>query len=540
MKYFTPKERPGPPKADKEQEETVSAPAVTPKPLPQLASPPLSELTAQPGRPLPTALEKEITIDTPFYQVVFSSVGATIKNFRLKSYLTNKGDDAEPEPVDLVHLDVEKGHPQFLEARFDGLEAFEQEKRIFTTSTDETSITVFEDGSPRELSFQTNTVDGLHITKTFRFYPDRYPIDLQVTVRNGSAATIKGSLELFIRNIPPEKKKSYYSFNGIALLYNGDLEELKQKKLKEPQIFNGPIGWVAYEDNYFISALIPEEAHDAMFVGQFQPTSRILEAKYALSPQYVDPQSQITSQFTLYFGPRDYAILKALDKNLDKAINFGFTNVIAKPLHITLRFLYRYVKNYGLAIIILTIMIKIIFWPLTRKSYKSMKEMQKLQPLMKKMREKYKNDKAQMNRELMGLYKTYKVNPMGGCLPMVIQIPVFFALFRILGTAIELRHAPFVLWIDDLSAPDRLLDFPFSIPFMSPPYGIPVLTLLMGASMFIQQKLTPTPGDPAQAKMMLFLPVIFTFMFINFPSGLVLYWLINNLISIGQQYQIKR
>ena len=169
-----------------------------------------------------------------------------------------------------------------------------------------------------------------------------------------------------------------------------------------------------------------------------------------------------------------------------------------------------------------------------------MKEMQKLQPLMAKIREKYKNNKEQMNRELMGLYKTYKINPMGGCLPMVIQIPVFFALFRILGSSIELRQAPFVLWITDLSAPDRLFNFSFSIPFMSPPYGIPVLTLLMGASMFIQQKMTPTPGDPAQAKMMMFLPILFTFMFINFPSGLVLYWLTNNILSIGQQYRIKK
>jgi YidC/Oxa1 family membrane protein insertase len=147
-----------------------------------------------------------------------------------------------------------------------------------------------------------------------------------------------------------------------------------------------------------------------------------------------------------------------------------------------------------------------------------------------------------MNRELMGLYKTYKINPMGGCLPMIIQIPVFFALFRILGSSIELRHAPFFLWITDLSAPDRLFhfDLPFKLPLMSEPYGIPVLTLLMGASMFIQQKMTPTPGDPTQAKMMMFLPIIFTFMFINFPSGLVLYWLTNNLLSIGQQYRIKR
>ena len=145
-----------------------------------------------------------------------------------------------------------------------------------------------------------------------------------------------------------------------------------------------------------------------------------------------------------------------------------------------------------------------------------------------------------MNTEMMNLYKTYKVNPMSGCLPMLIQLPVFFALFRLLGSSIELRHAPFMLWINDLSAPDRLFNFPFAIPFMAPPHGIPVLTLLMGASMFIQQKMTPTPGDPAQAKMMMFMPIIFTFMFINFPSGLVLYWLVNNILSIGQQYRILK
>ena len=141
----------------------------------------------------------------------------------------------------------------------------------------------------------------------------------------------------------------------------------------------------------------------------------------------------------------------------------------------------------------------------------------------------------------MGLYKTYKINPMGGCLPLLLQFPILFAMFRILGNSIELRHAPFTLWITDLSAPDRLFNFPFSIPFMSPPYGIPVLTLLMGASMFIQQKMQPAPGgDPTQAKMMMFLPIIFTIMFINFPSGLVLYWLVSNIITIGQQYRIKK
>lgn len=169
-----------------------------------------------------------------------------------------------------------------------------------------------------------------------------------------------------------------------------------------------------------------------------------------------------------------------------------------------------------------------------------MKEMRKLQPMMAKIREKYKGNKQEMNRQLMSLYKTYKINPMGGCLPIIIQIPVFFALFRVLPNSIELRHAPFLLWIKDLSSPDRLFSFPFQIPFMAPPYGIPVLTLIMGASMFIQQKMTPTTGDPAQAKMMMILPLVFTVLFINFPSGLVLYWLVNNILSIAQQYRINK
>jgi YidC/Oxa1 family membrane protein insertase len=169
-----------------------------------------------------------------------------------------------------------------------------------------------------------------------------------------------------------------------------------------------------------------------------------------------------------------------------------------------------------------------------------MSEMKKLQPLMTEIREKHKNDKQKMNQELMALYKTYKVNPVGGCLPMVLQIPVFFALYRMLYQAIELRHAPFLLWINDLSAPDRLFDFGFSIPFMDPPFGIPVLTIIMGATMLLQQKMSPPPGDPTQAKMMMLMPVVFTFIFINFSSGLVLYWLVNNILSISQQYYVQK
>jgi len=215
-------------------------------------------------------------------------------------------------------------------------------------------------------------------------------------------------------------------------------------------------------------------------------------------------------------------------------------DIIAKPLLWFMNFIYSRVPNYGIAIIVLTILTKILLWPLGSKSYKSMSEMKRLQPLMAEIREKHKDDKKMMNQEIMSLYRTYKINPMGGCLPMVLQIPVFFALYRMLYQAIELRHAPFFLWINDLSAPDRLFHFSFSIPFMQPPYGIPVLTVIMGATMLLQQKMSPPPGDPTQAKMMMLMPIVFTVIFINFSSGLVLYWLINNILSIAQQTYIQK
>ena len=215
-----------------------------------------------------------------------------------------------------------------------------------------------------------------------------------------------------------------------------------------------------------------------------------------------------------------------LNKGLAKmeAIDLGWYSILAKPLLSILKFFYSYTRNYGIAIILITIILKLLFFPLTQKSYKSMKEMQKLQPKMTELKEKHKNDRDAMNRAMMELYKTHKVNPMGGCLPMLVQIPVFFALYKALMFSIELRHAPFAFWITDLSAKD-------------PYYITPVI---MGVTMFIQQKMTPSNMDPVQAKMMLALPVVFTFMFLNFPSGLVLYWLVNNILTIAQQYYINK
>ncbi len=240
-------------------------------------------------------------------------------------------------------------------------------------------------------------------------------------------------------------------------------------------------------------------------------------------------------------GPKRLKLLKKFDYDLDKAVNFGWFDFLAKPFVWVMDFLYEnFIANYGVAIIILTIISKIILWPLGNISYKSMAEMKKIQPEIAKLKEKYGDDKKKMNAEMMHLYKAYKVNPLGGCLPMVVQIPVFFALYRMLYGAIELRHAPFFGWISDLSAPDRLLRFDVAIPLMEPPYGIPVLTIIMGATQLIQQKMSPPPGDPAQAKMMMLMPLVFTVIFINFSSGLVLYWLVNNILSIAQQYYVSK
>jgi len=515
--------------------ETVAPKTVSQSP--ETASVPHAAISKAPEKTkiqlAPETDEKEVVVDTPLYSAVFTNAGTTIKSFKLKEYR----ESVEPDSplVDLINLQQDKA--DFLITSFDGASASQLEKTIY--QVEHQKIRLESDSSPKNLVFHSSPSGGISISQTYRFYPDQYRIDLHIDVINQSGEIVTGAFVTDIKALPPEGKKSYYSYVGIVLLLDDKLEEVKIKKASEAKDLAGRIGWMAYEDDFFISAVIPDQPSKASFKGRLLP-SGILEGTYMPPSISLHPSERVSSSYTLYLGPRELGILKQLGKNLERAITFGWTDIIAKPLLYLLRFFNQYINNYGVSIILLTILIKILFWPLTHKSYKSMKEMQKLQPRMAKIREKYKNNKAQLNKEMMGLYKTYKVNPMGGCLPMIIQLPVFFALFRILGSAIELRQAPFMLWINDLSAPDRLFSFPFTIPFMSPPYGIPVLTLLMGASMFLQQKMTPTPGDPMQAKIMMFLPLIFTFMFINFPSGLVLYWLVNNILSIGQQYRIHK
>ncbi len=510
-----------------EKEKTVqSQPAPTASPQP---APAVQKMERPADSTVSKAEEKEVAVETPLYRAVFSSTGASIKSFKLKKYHLTADPDS---PL----VDLALGQVPLVTIHFD-LAGKKDTNPVVYYHVDENSLTMEAGASPRELTFRATTSDGLLLQQTFHIDPDHYAIEHGFTVSNPLEKPVEGILKAQIANLPPKKSTSYYSFIGASLLLNNKYTQMASKDLKDEKNLSGQIAWISYDEDYFMTAFVPEAESQSNFLCRTL-ASGDLEETWSAPLQRISAGDQFSTRSTLYLGPRDLNILKTIGRKLDLAIDFGWTDIIAKPLLYLLRFFNQYTGNYGIAIILLTILIKILFWPLTHKSYKSMKEMQKIQPLMAKIREKYKDNKEMMNKEMMSLYKTYKVNPMGGCLPMVIQIPVFFALYRILGNSIELRHAPFVLWINDLSAPDRLFHLPFTLPLMTPPSGIPVLTLLMGASMFIQQKMTPTPGDPTQAKIMLLMPVIFTFMFLNFPSGLVLYWLVNNVLSIGQQYRI--
>jgi len=323
----------------------------------------------------------------------------------------------------------------------------------------------------------------------------------------------------------------------------GKLEHIPFANLIEPRLIENNVGWTGFGGRYFLAAFIPQaDEKNAMRIwarqhpGQNQQPGRNQQPGM-VETQVLFPPGQFEAHADLYLGPKDIDRLEAIGHGLRKAVDLGWFTFIALPLLQALRFLNGFVGNYGVAIIILTVIIKGLFYPLTKKSFESMREMQKLQPEMQKLRERLKDKPEAMNKEIMELYRQHKVNPLGGCLPMVLQIPVFVGLYNALLNAVELRHAPFVGWIHDLSAPDRFGTL--ALPFVHPA-GLPILTLAMGGTMFLQQWMTPSPADPTQQRIMLIMPVMFTFMFLNFPAGLVLYWLVNNVLTIAQQYSMLR
>jgi len=469
------------------------------------------------GQSLPsTAPQKDITVDTDLYTAVFSTRGASLKSLTLKNYREeNKaaaknvtlGTDADPNLLSFSTRATGFNLP-------DGT--------MFTPDSEGLKI---EKNGTRQLTFNYISGQGYTVRKVYTFSSGAYGIKLETQVFNNSAAPLVGAVQ-HVMTYPaePKVKDNRFDTAGSYLFSDNSLQSDKIKDVaSSSKRYDKTIQWSGFADKYFLNAILAENSSIASV--ELKKNSAGFFESVVSSPQFtINPGQSATTTHRLFVGPKDIDVLKAQGNSLVQSLDLGWFTVIAKPLLYSLKFFYRYVGNYGIAIIIITIILKAFFFPLTHKSYKSMKGMQKIQPEMMKLREKFKDDKDSMNKAVMELYREHKVNPMGGCLPMVVQIPVFFALYKSLMFSIELRHAPFYLWVTDLADKD-------------PYYVTPVI---MGITMFIQQKMTPSNMEPMQQKMMLALPVVFTFMFLSFPSGLVLYWLVNNVLTIGQQMYINK
>jgi len=383
---------------------------------------------------------------------------------------------------------------------------------------------------------------GARIEKVLTFRGDAYPI--AVTVRAPELAATYVRVGLGWRHEDPAAQASGHEahYRGAMVMAGKNfVHELTHDLAEEgPLPFTSPVGWAGYTEHYFVAAIVPESADEARAVIDSEGGG--VEVLVS-SPRAEDEGTR----FTVYVGPKKVDLLEDVGHGLERAVDFGWFSLLAIPLIRLLNLFHRVTGNYGIDIILLTILVKVLFIPLTHKSMKSMRAMQRLQPQMAKLREKFKDDRERLNKEMIELYRRHRVNPLGGCLPMLLQFPVFIGLYQGLYGAIELRHAGFALWVADLST-NECYPWPGQttlvgcndLSILGMP--IPVLVLLMGASMILQQYLTPATGmDPTQQRMMMVLmPIMFTVMFVTFPSGLVLYWLVNNVLTIGQQWYINR
>ncbi|MGN7613198.1 membrane protein insertase YidC [Magnetococcales bacterium HHB-1] len=369
--------------------------------------------------------------------------------------------------------------------------------------------------------------NGLIFKKEIILSPEGYLIHIKDTVKNNSKTPIDIHPYAQFKRIPPPldtHAMAIADFQGpMAFLederFQYEYEELREKDIRQ----RGRNGWIGFSDKYFLAAIIPDnpKVEKNFYLDYDRQAYRIGEVGAKIT---IAANEEKSADVRMFIGPKEVRTLEDQGLFLDRAIDYGWFHFLAHPLVITLLFFYDIFGNFGWSIIILTVVIKLLFFPLANKSYRSMGAMKRLQPKVEELKKLYGSDKQRLNQEMMKLYQDNKVNPLGGCLPMLVQIPVFFALYKVLFLSIEMRHSPFIFWINDLSVQD---------PFY-------VLPILMGASMFLQNKLNPAPSDPIQAKVMMFLPVLFTVMFLTFPAGLVLYWFVNNVLSIAQQSYIMK
>ena len=513
------------------RQEQVNPPPNAEAPPPVAKEPAPEPVAPAPAAPAPGAVPaseaRHITVDTDLYTAVFTSAGARLESFQLKKYRTTVDPNSPPQET---IVPGEGGDLPFgVELR--GHQSKSDANAPYRVSGDGLQLKSDASGT---IEFTWESDSGT-VVKRFGFRGDRYEFDANVGARNVSNDYTELGVAWDKGIQMPPQPGSEVIFNHVVYLdgkklFEETFDKLTAGKIVTPTAGNS-IAWVGYAGQHFLSAMIPIDDQNYRLWLKTRDHTAETQLLFPLSGGAAEHRLDV------YIGPKDVDALEGVGHSLARAVNLGWFDFIALPLLHMLRFLDGFTGNYGVAIILLTVGIKVLFIPLTQRSFRSMREMQKLQPQMAKIREKFKDDSEQMNKEIMELYRRHKVNPLGGCLPMVLQIPVFIGLYQALLNSVQLRHAPFMLWINDLSAPDRLGSL--QLPFVQHP-GIPVLTLLMGASMFVQQWMTPSAGDPAQQRAMMIMPLMFTFMFVNFPSGLALYWLVNNLLTIAQQYYMNR
>lgn len=491
--------------------------------IPQVENPPPPTSRRQGGA--------SIRIVTDVLDLEISPAGGVVQQADLLNYPV---DPKQPEPVRLFRSD---GREHFVAQS--GLVASEgaaapNHYALYQSTNSEYRLEEGEEELVVPLTWRSD--DGIEVEKRFRFTPGSYAVEITHLVRNGSDQSWSGYpyRQLQRTEPPPQSSMFIHTFTG-GVTYT---EEAKYKKIgfkdmrkpeRRAEIANYQVGegWVAMIQHYFVTAWVPgRDESSSVYV--LEPLSRTGGDLFSIGIRgqtiTLAPGESAELGSTLYVGPKDQEQLKATAPFLELSVDYGMFTMLAQPLFWLLKWFHGLFGNWGWAIIMVTLLIKLLFYYPSAASYRSMARMRDLQPRMQSLKERYGDNKERLNQALMDLYKTEKINPLGGCLPILIQIPVFLAFYWMLVESVELRQAPFMLWIQDLSAKD--------------PYF--VLPLIMGASMFVQQKLNPAPIDPIQQKVMMLMPVMFTVFFAFFPAGLVLYWTTNNVLSIGQQWLVSR
>jgi YidC/Oxa1 family membrane protein insertase len=480
-----------------------------------------------------------IAIETDLYSAHLTTGGGRLVSFRLKHFRTSV--DEASEPLEMIEVAPAAAPP--LGARFVAADGKMEDDTAVAYTADRETLTLA-GAATGTLTLSGTLPSGAPVTKTLEFRGNAYPIAVTLRADTLPASFSRAGLGWRRHVVDTGRKDPEARYRGAVLLANNKVvHELVGAMAPGSQnAFAAPVGWAGYADHYFLAALVPEDPTRAAAVvsPEHEGMQILLTAPRA-------PGEEGGARFTLYVGPKDVEILESVGYQLARAVDFGWFALLAVPLLKLLKLFHSATRNYGVDVILLTILVKVLFIPLSQKSMKSMRDMQRLQPQMAKLREKFKDDRERLNKEMVELYRRHRVNPLGGCLPMLLQFPVFIGLYQALNQAIELRHARFALWVRDLSAHEC---YPW--PGQAPVGGcnelsvlgfpIPVLVILMGASMLLQQWLSPSSGmDPAQQRMMMVLmPVMFSVMFVNFPSGLVLYWLVNNVLTIAQQSWTNR